>query len=188
MPPDAPLPKRSLLEAAEKLDQVLSAYQRAAHGFLKLKLDSRKNVARAAEGLAEIARIDEELSTEVGRLVTAIAQMRDGQQATAEAVQRRALEVLERKGALEGLLVRLEGLAADVRALGGSVPDDGQLSSDDLGRVVEQIGALSDSALAFATEAQASGFTDLAAEGQVLRQQLLSVKNRTARVERTPPA
>lgn len=181
-------PQRSLLEAAEKLDAVLSAYQRAAHGFLKLKLDSRKSVAKAAEGLAQIARIDEELSAEVGRLVGAIAQLRDGQQATAEAVQRRALEVLERKSALDGLLTRLEGLAADVRALGGSVPDDGHLTTDDLGRVIERIGALSDSALAFATEAQATGFADLAAEGQSLRQQLLSVQRRTSKVERTPRA
>ena len=186
--PDAPRsPQRSLLDAAEKLDAALSAYQRAAHGFLKLKLDSRKNVAKAAEGLAQIARIDDELSAEVGRLIGAIAQLRDGQQSTAEAVQRRALEVLERKSALEALLGRLEQLAAEVRALGGLVPEDRHLTTDELGQVGQRIGELSDGALAFATEAQTSGFDDLAAEGQVLRQQLLAVKNRTARMERRTP-
>jgi methyl-accepting chemotaxis protein len=179
--------QRALLDAAEKLDAALAAYQRAAHGFLKLKLDSRKNVARAAEGLAEISRIDQELSAEVGRLVAAIAQVRDGQQATAEAVQQRALEVLERQGAIEELLARLEGLAAEVREFGGSVPDDRPLTTDELDTFLQRIGDLSDGAHAFATEAQALGFDDLAAEGQLLRQQLLSVKNRTARMERRTP-
>ncbi len=187
---DAPrVSQRALLDAAEKLDAVLTAYQRAAHGFLKLTLDSRKNVVRAAESLSEIARIDNELSAEVGRLVAAIAQVRDSQQTTAEAVQRRALEMLERKDALEGLLARLEGLAGEVRDVGASFPDDRELTGEELGRMGARIGELSESALAFATEAQAVGFDDLAAEGQALRQQLLSVKNRTVRIEqRTPRA
>ena len=92
--PDAPRPPpRSLVDAAEKLDAALAAYQRAAHGFLKLKLDSRKNVARAAEGLAQIAQIDGELSAEVGRLVAAIAQLRDGQQV---ALDRQTLQLFAR--------------------------------------------------------------------------------------------
>jgi chromosome segregation ATPase len=179
--------QRTLLEAAAKLDAVLAAYQRAAHGFLKLKLDSRKNVGKAAELLAQISRIDEELSAEVGRLVAAISQARDGQQTTAEAVQQRALEVLERKNALEGLLARLEGLAAEVRDVGAAMPDRDP-TVDELGRMGERIGELSESALAFATEAQAVGFDDLAAEGQALRQQLLAVKNRAARMERRTPS
>ncbi|HWM87531.1 MAG TPA: hypothetical protein VNO33_16875 [Kofleriaceae bacterium] len=185
--PDSPRPpQRALLDAAEKLDAALSAYQRAAHGFLKLRLDSRKNVAKAAEGLAQIARIDEELSTEVGRLVAAIAQMRDVQQSTAEAVQQRAIEMLERKTALESLLARLEQLGSEVREVGGAMPSDRDLTLEELGAMGHRIGELSESALAFATEAQAVGFDDLAAEGQVLRQQLLSVKNRAARMERRP--
>lgn len=177
----------SLLEVAERLDAVLQSYQRAAHGFLKLKLDSRRSVAKAADGLAQIQRIDEELSGQVGQLVAAIVRLREGQESTAEAVQRRALEVLERKGALEALLSRLELLAADVRALGGLMPSEGQPGPDELARVAQRVGELSDSALAFATEAQAVGFADLAAEGQALRQQLLAVKNRAARMERRPP-
>jgi hypothetical protein len=179
----------TLLEVAEKLDEVLLSYQRAAHGFLKLRLDSRKSVAKAAEGLAQIQRIDEELSGHVGQLVAAIARLRQGQEKTAEAVHRRALEVLERKSALESLLSRLEALAADVRSLGNLMPGDGRVAPDELGRIAQRVGELSDGALAFATEAQAVGFADLAAEGQALRQQLLAVKSRAARMERrTPPA
>jgi hypothetical protein len=182
------IPPSLLLDAAAKLDAALAAYQRAAHAFLKLKLDSRKNVGRAAESLAQIAHIDEELSAEVGRLVAAIAQVRDGQQQTAEAVQRRALEVLERRNALETLLARLEGLAGEVREMGGAMPDDDRsLTGAELARMGERIGELSESALAFATEAQALGFDDLAADGQALRQQLLAVKNRAARMERRMP-
>lgn len=182
------IPQRLLLDAAAKLDAALNAYQRAAHGFLKLKLDSRKNVGRAAESLAQIARIDEELSAEVGRLVAAIAQARDGQQSTAEAVQQRALEVLERRNALEALLGRLETLAGEVRDMGSAMPDDDRdLTGAELDRMGQRIGELSESALAFATEAQALGFDDLAAEGQALRQQLLAVKNRATRMQRGMP-
>ncbi|HKE17535.1 MAG TPA: hypothetical protein VKB80_21820 [Kofleriaceae bacterium] len=180
-------PQRMLIEAAAKLDAALAAYQRAAHGFLKLELDSRKNVGKAAELLGQIAGIDDELSAEVGRLVAAIAQARDAQQTTAEAVQQRALEVLERKNALEGLLARLEALAGQVRELGVAMPDGRDPTVAELGTMGERIGELSESALAFATEAQAVGFDDLAAEGQGLRQQLLAVKSRAERMERRTP-
>jgi hypothetical protein len=180
-------PQRMLLEAAAKLDAALDAYQRAAHGFLKLKLDSRRNVGKAAELLGQIASIDDELSAEVGRLVSAIAQARDAQQTTAEAVQQRALEVLERRNALEGLLARLELLAGQVRELGVAMPDGRDPTVAELGQMGERIGELSESALAFATEAQTVGFDDLAAEGQGLRQQLLAVKNRAERMERRTP-
>jgi hypothetical protein len=184
--PERP-PQRMLLEAAAKLDAALDAYQRAAHGFLKLKLDSRRNVGKAAELLGQIAGIDDELSAEVGRLVAAIAQARDAQQTTAEAVQQRALEVLERRNALEGLLARLELLAGQVRELGVAMPDGRDPTVAELGQMGERIGQLSESALAFATEAQTVGFDDLAAEGQGLRQQLLAVKNRAERMERRTP-
>ena len=184
---DAPRRGRPLIDAAEALEAALEAYQRAAHGFLKLRLDSRKSVAKAAEGLAQIARIDDELSARVGQLVAAVATLRDAQQTTAEKIQQHAQEVLARKQALEELLARLEALAGEVRDLGGSMPDDGALTSDDLDGVIQRVGQVSDSALAFATDAQARGFDDLAAEGQALRQQLLSVKNRTARMERRTP-
>lgn len=184
---DAPRQGRPLIEAAEALEAALEAYQRAAHGFLKLRLDSRKSVAKAGEGLATIARIDDDLSGRVGQLVAAVATLRDAQQTTAEKIQQHAQEVLVRKQALEELLGRLESLADEVRDLGGSMPDDGALTTDGLGGVIERVGQVSDSALAFATDAQARGFDDLAAEGQALRQQLLAVKNRTARMERRTP-
>jgi hypothetical protein len=178
-----------LLAAARQLAEALTGYEQAARDVLKARLDSRRDVEHASEALVQVARIDEQLAARVSALVGAISGVRDRQQADAEAVQRRAAEVLERKKALDALLARLGLLGDAVKAVGALFDAVRKDPSQGLDDAIARTGELADLAQAFALEAQTQGFADLVAEGHALRQQLLSVKSKLGLVkERTPRA
>lgn len=170
--------ERPLVAAAEKLDSMLASYDRAAHALLKQKLDSRKNLAKAADLLNDVARAEEALSGEVGQLVAAIAAARDRQQKQAEEVQARALEVLARKDALEPLIQAFQALATEVGKLSDAEAAAGPGALD---AMLEEVGKLGDRAKSFAEEAKEAGFDDMAAEGHTLREQLLNIQKNAQR-------
>lgn len=175
-----------LVAAADRLDRALAAYDRAAHALTRQKLDSRKNLGKAADLLNEVAQADETLSAEVAALVSAIAGARDRQQALAEQVHARAQEVLARTEALAPLLGAFEDLAAQVRQLGEGA-EDGERSSASLEAVLERVTELGDQAQAFAAMAQEKDFADLAGEGHALREQLLAIQRNARRQDRRKP-
>ena len=168
-----------LVAAAERLERALAAHDRAAHALVKQKLDSRKNLGKAADLLNEVAAADEALSAEVAAMVGAIAAARDRQQGLAAQVHARAQEVLARTETLAPLLGAFEELAGEVRKLGESGGDAGN-SSQVLDEMLARVSELGDRAQAFAAMAQEKDFADLAGEGHALREQLLAIQ-RTAR-------
>jgi hypothetical protein len=181
---DAPL-----LVAARQLQEALSGYERIAHDLLRGELDSRRSVERAAQALAGIAQADEELRQRVGELVGAITGVRDRQQLDAESVQQRALLVVERKRALDALLTRMAKLGESVKAVTALFDAARRAPGEDLGDAEKRVGELADLAQGFALEAQTQGFPDLVADGQALRQQLLSIKSKLGLVkDRVPRA
>ncbi len=178
---------RPLVEAAERLDTSLLTYQRTVHELLKFDLDSRRGVERAADALGKIAALDQELAGQVTALVGIIATLRDRQQGDAEAVEKRAVEIAARKQVLDGLLQRLSLLADGVKQVASLFEAvRAQGGGQGLGEAIDSIDTLADASQAFATDGQTAGFTDLAAEGQALRQQLLYVKNKVKLLDRKP--
>ena len=176
----------ALVVAAERLERALAAHDRAAHALVRQKLDSRKNLGKAADLLNEVAQADEALSTEVAALVAAIAAARDRQQGLAAQVHARAQEVLARTEALAPLLGVFEELATEVRQLGESA-GDGDHSGDALEAMLARVSELGDRAQAFAAMAQEKDFADLAGEGHALREQLLAIQRTARRQERKRP-
>lgn len=174
-----------LVAAAESLERALAAHDRAAHALVKQKLDSRKNLGKAADLLNEVARADEALSAEVAAMVAAIGAARDRQQGLAAQVHARAQEVLARTETLAPLLGAFEELASEVRQLGesGAGEDAGQT----LDAMLERVSQLGDRAQAFAAMAQEKDFADLAGEGHALREQLLAIQRTARRQERKKP-
>lgn len=174
-----------LVAAAERLERALAAHDRAAHALIRQKLDSRKNLGKAADLLNEVASADEALSTEVAAMVAAIAASRDRQQELAGQVHARAQEVLARTEALAPLLGAFEELATEVRQLGESNVDAG--TSDALEAMLARVSELGDRAQAFAAMAQEKDFADLAGEGHALREQLLAIQRTARRQDRKKP-
>jgi hypothetical protein len=174
--------ERPLVAAAERLDDAMSAYDRTAHGFLRQKLDSRKNLAKAAEAMNEVLRHEEKLSSEVGALIGAITHARDQQQHKAKEVHTRALEVLRRTEQVEPLLVQYQALAQAVSDLVDRAANLGGAAG--LDAILEAVEELGGRARAFATEAQSQEFGDLAAEGHALREQLLAIKRHVGKQQK----
>jgi hypothetical protein len=175
-----------LVAAAERLERALAVHDRAAHALVKQKLDSRRNLGKAADLLNEVAAADDALSAEVAAMVGAIAAARDRQQALAAQVHARAQEVLARTEALAPLLGAFEVLAGEVRQLGESA-GDGERTSETLDEVLARVSELGDRAQAFAAMAQEKDFADLAGEGHALREQLLAIQRTARRQERKKP-
>lgn len=175
-----------LVAAAERLERALAAHDRAAHALVRQKLDSRKNLGKAADLLNEVASADEALSTEVAAMVAAIGAARDRQQAMAAEVHARAQEVLARTEALAPLLGAFEELAGEVRQLGESA-GDGEPPGQTLDALLARVSELGDRAQAFAAMAQEKDFADLAGEGHALREQLLAIQRTARRQERKKP-
>jgi Na+/phosphate symporter len=170
-------PDLPLVAAAEKLAGTLASYERACRTLLRTPLDSKKGVETAAQSLAEVAGVEGELVEAVNELLGAIGQMRDRQQADAGTLEQRAREVLRRKQALDALLERQAALALEVRASAKHLEAARAAPSlETVGGVLRAIDALIEQTLGFTSEAQREGFTDLAAEGQTLRQQLSQVR------------
>lgn len=176
----------ALVAAAERLERALAAHDRVAHALVRQKLDSRKNLGKAADLLNEVARADEALSTEVAALVAAIAAARDRQQELAAQVHARAQEVLARTEALAPLLDAFAELATEVRQLGESA-GDGDRTGDALDSLLARVSELGDRAQAFASMAQEKDFADLAGEGHALREQLLAIQRTARRQDRKRP-
>ncbi len=175
-----------LVAAAERLERALAAHDRAAHALVRQKLDSRKNLGKAADLLNEVATADDSLSSEVAAMVAAIAAARDRQQALAAQVHARAQEVLARTEALAPLLTAFEELASEVRRLGDSAVD-GERAADSLEAMLTRVSELGDRAQAFAAMAQEKDFADLAGEGHALREQLLAIQRTARRQDRKKP-
>jgi hypothetical protein len=182
-------PPRPLIEAAEKLDASLAEHGRAARELLKLGLDSRKGVEKSAEALSRIAGHEQELSADMQRFVGALATARDTQQADAEQVQARALELVARRGELEALDGRLRLLADAVRAVGALIEQlrDSGGGGAGVAEAVGKLGELGELARGVSEDARRQGFADVADEGHALRQQLEAVVRRAEALEKRVP-
>jgi hypothetical protein len=93
-----------LVAAAEAFDETLQRFAALANGLRKGSLDSQRNLERAAEALKEVAACEEELQAHAQALMAALGSARDAQQAQAETVRVRALEIQARSEDLARLM------------------------------------------------------------------------------------
>jgi hypothetical protein len=184
-PADAPL-----VAAAEAFDETLQRFAALANSLRKGSLDSQRNLERAAEALNEVAGCEEELQAHAQALMAALGSARDAQQAQAETVRVRALEIQARSEVLARLMRGFEAIGKDAAALNASAqqlaaikrtPDemvkDGQLLAG-LDELQERMTAVLTSGETLAGEARAADFEDLAAKVDSLRQQILAARNK----------
>ena len=184
-PEEAPL-----VAAAEAFDETLQRFAALANGLRKGSLDSQRNLERAAEALKEVATCEEELQAHAQALMSALGRARDAQQAQAETVRVRALEIQARSEDLARLMRGFEAIGKDASALNASAqqlaarkrtPDemvkDGQLLAG-LDALQERMTAVLTAGETLADEARAADFDDLAAKVDSLRQQILAARNK----------
>jgi chromosome segregation ATPase len=180
------------------LDRELRRFEELSESIEHASFNSEKNVARASHTLREIAEVGEALQTRLGAMVAVIAGFRDKQEALANAVQIKALELQERTKTLESLLVKYRTLGEDARDLNEHLRS---LSSDKaesegvgsspvfshLQQLGEKIGHLAAGAQSLFEQAQADDFPDVARQADALRQQLQAVRNKLSLLNKNLP-
>src|SRR5256885_231008 len=87
--------------AAAALDAELRRFDQIAELLARLKLDSEKNLDRAARATQDAAQSEEKVALAVRDLVAAVARARERQESQAKAVAERAREAAARRDELQ---------------------------------------------------------------------------------------
>ena len=187
-----------LTDAAQALDAELRRYEELATALARERLDTEKNLRRAAQALNALRECDARLGENVQALVAAIGAARERQQASAEVVQTQAERIRARGESLTALLARWQALgehAGEVNHLIqrlASAPREENGTSDSPEResafadVDARLGRLADDAEGLSATAEAEGFGDLGRQAESLRLQLLSARNKLRTLQRKP--
>ena len=187
-----------LATVAEGLEADLVRFEELAEALVHERLDSEKNLRRAAQVLFALHEVEVRLAEHLAALLKAVGLARERQESRAGAVRERAELIQQRSEALSGLMQRWEALgreAAEVTDLaqGATAPGDASNGEErrDVGsafeRVDERLGTLAESAHALVEAARQVDFDDLARQAEGLRAQVLAARNKL-RLARPPRA
>lgn len=179
-----------LVASAQAFAETLERFAALAEGLRKGKLDSQRNLEKAAETLKQVAGCEEELQAHAQALMAALAGARDAQQEQAEGVRVRALEIQARSEDLARLMRGFEAIGNDAAALNAAAqqlaarkrtPDemvkDGELLAG-LDELQERMTAVLAAGETLAAEARAADYDDLSRKVDALRQQILAARNK----------
>jgi hypothetical protein len=179
-----------LVASAEAFDATLRRFATLADGLRKGKLDSQRNLERAAEALKQVAGCEEELQVHAQALTAALGAARDAQQAQAESIRVRALEIQARGEELARLMRGFEAIGKDAAALNasaqqlasrkrtpGEMVKDGELLAG-LDELQERMTAVLGAGEKLADDARRVDFEDLSRKVDSLRQQILAARNK----------
>src|SRR5882672_9244183 len=103
--------------AAAALETELARFEGLAQTAMRTPLTSEKNIERAARATMDAAACQDRVASCVQALVTAVAEARDRQQATAERVLARAQEIQRRGEEVTALMQRFSSLGVEARDL-----------------------------------------------------------------------
>ena len=178
-----------LLEAAMALEEELGRMGTVAREAQRIPLDSERNLERTQEKLAELGTVDERLQPLVNGLMVAVNEMVQEQQAQAAAITARAEELQRRREVFQQLMAgyaavgrATQELNTFVQAFAGSASkaDDQAPSAEipSLEVIQTMITQLIESAREVFLAARQNEFEDVARQADLLRQQLLSARNK----------
>jgi len=165
--------------AAAALDAELRRFDQIAELLSRLKLDSEKNLDRAARATQDAAQSEEKVAAAVRDLVAAVARARERQENQAKVVAERAREVGARRAELETIAQRFVELGAEATAINALLKEGGNL-----GEAAERMEKIAESAKALRDDAEKREFGEPARQAESLRQQMLSARNKLKLVER----
>ena len=165
-----------LAEAALALDHELRRFEDLAAQAGNLKLNTEKNLERATEALSRAAESQDRINTQVQKLVKAIGDARQTQESDAAVLMARAQEIAGRRKQFAEVLQRMGALgqmAKEVQELLKAGPGN-------LDEVQQRMQKVADDAAEIGKAAQAQDMEDLARQADVLRQQVLSARNKVS--------
>ena len=184
-----------LLQAAEAFDDELARFGRLVEAARVGPLNSQKHLQRAAHAFEQISESEKRLGETAQALVAALQGARQEQEKQALALQGRAQEIesrtavaadlLQRYGAVGQKAGELNSLVLEIAAKktnGSSEPDASVISS--LAELRAKMGEVADGAAGLVAAARDADFDDIARQADSLRQQIVSVGQKVAAIER----
>ncbi len=167
-----------LVRAAVALDRELVALESLSRSVCKIRLNSEKNISKAAKELQDVLALPERLGEGLQTLAAAMAQMQARQQAALQPLAAFANEIQARMRRLSEHMQAFSALgatASEVNALiQGSDGDHGAV----LAQVDSRLTQLANGARALFDAASLDDFPEVAREADVLKQRMLSLRKR----------
>jgi hypothetical protein len=169
------------------LDEKLQLIERLAADALHLPLDSEKNIARTAKALGEAAECQRDVLARVQAMIQALQVARERNEATANRLQARRVEVEGRSGDVDALMTRFAVLGKEAKELSDALSrvrkaDDAGPAGDpapaELEAVDARMTALLEQAADLARAAAEANLTDVGDRAEALRQQLQAARNK----------
>jgi len=169
----SPEPPSALVLAAQELEDELRRCEEAAADAARLRLNTDKNIARAARALKTAAEHREAMGAKVNALLTAIKDAGGRADAAAARMEARAAEIQARMEQLQGFRGRAGEIAAAARDLTefAKQAKTPQEILDRLGPVDEHIARIQQ-------EAREADFDDVAHELAGLREMLATMRRK----------
>ncbi|HXI59636.1 MAG TPA: hypothetical protein VNO55_26390 [Polyangia bacterium] len=172
---DKPVPE--MVRAAEALEEEIVRLEAISRSSRKIRLNSDKNIARAAAELNEALTLPERLAERLRALATAMGNMQERQQAALEPLAAFAVEIQQRMQRLEGHMhsfATLGKAAGEVNAqLAG-----GQADRAAVALAEARLQEISDAARALFEAARDDDFPEVAREADVLKQRMAALRRR----------
>ncbi len=173
-----------VVEAARDLAAALEVIETATSRSSKVELTSQRDLARAAELLAEAEAGHRDFLAHLGALATAVDDMRQRQNASAAALSTHEERLVGRRAAYEALERRFGLLAETASSVGAALASahergDGE-AKEAMRKVRDRMGAAIDEARVLSVDAKEERFAELERQAHAIRQQLASLLDKIA--------
>ena len=175
--PVKPVPE--IVRAADALETEMARLESIARAARKARLDSEKNIAKAAGELNEAVAMPARLAERLQALGAAMAAMQERQQAALAPLAAFAAEIQQRMARLgqhTEAFVALGKTAGEVSAQLASGPGDAAARAAAEARLQE----IADGARALFEAARDDDFPEIAREADVLKQRMAALRKRLA--------
>jgi DNA repair exonuclease SbcCD ATPase subunit len=171
-------PTSEVVRAAEALEDELEKLEALSRTVSKLRLDSEKNISKAARALNEAVTLPERLGERLRELATAMQELQRRQQAALEPLAMRATEIqqrMQRLGEHMQAFARLGEAAGQLTAL---LQSEQREDPSALEQVESQLAQIADGARALFEQARADDFPEVARQADSLKQRISALRGR----------
>ena len=169
-PSEAP---SALVLAAQELEDELRRCEEAAAEAAKLRLNTEKNIGRAARALKTAAEHRDGMSAKLNGLLAAIQAARGRAEAAAARMEARAAEIQARVARLQSLQARAGEIAAAVREL-----TEFAKQAKSPAEILERLGPVDERIVVAQQEARSDDFDDVAHDIAGLRELLAAMRRK----------
>jgi DNA repair exonuclease SbcCD ATPase subunit len=173
--------RSEIVHAAEALEEELAKLETLSRAVRKIRLDSEKNISRAARELNEAVGLPERLSEKLQALASAMQGLQERQQAALEPLALRATEIQQRMQRLGELMAAFALLGKTAGEVTSTLQSADARSPATLEQVASQLTSIVDGARVLFEQARVEDFPEVAREADALKQRIAALRGKLPR-------